>query len=103
MDMGPITAALEYASGKTARVFGKPSELLFSAIAKKFGVNIKDIIMVGDDIEFDVLLPQRLGITGVLVKTGKFLQQSYDKAVKRLNMKPDYIIDGVWELPDLLS
>jgi ribonucleotide monophosphatase NagD (HAD superfamily) len=54
--------------------------------------------MVGDDIESDVLAAQRAGITGVLVRTGKFQPED----LRAADGTPDHVIDSFAELPALL-
>ena len=55
--------------------------------------------MVGDDVESDVLAAQSLGITGVLVRTGKYRQASLAQA----DGTPDHVIDSFADLPALLG
>jgi ribonucleotide monophosphatase NagD (HAD superfamily) len=55
--------------------------------------------MVGDDIESDVLAAQRSGITGALVKTGKYLPETHRSA----EGTPDHVLDSFAALPDLLE
>jgi ribonucleotide monophosphatase NagD (HAD superfamily) len=55
--------------------------------------------MVGDDIRADVLAAQDHGITGVLVRTGKYRPETLSSAPGR----PDHIIDSVAGLPRLLG
>ncbi|MDD5092725.1 MAG: HAD hydrolase-like protein [Candidatus Wallbacteria bacterium] len=102
LDMGPLVAALEYACGRDAVTLGKPSHELFTAIAECEGVDLSKIIMVGDDIEFDVLLQMKLGITGILVKTGKYLSSVADQATARHGSRPDFIIESIVDLPGIL-
>ena len=54
--------------------------------------------MVGDDLESDVLGAQALGITGVLVRTGKFRPSDLDQVAET----PDHVIDDIGDLPPLL-
>jgi len=53
--------------------------------------------MVGDDIETDVLAAQRQGVTGVLVKTGKYLPSAHHNA----NGTPDYVLGSFADLPTM--
>jgi ribonucleotide monophosphatase NagD (HAD superfamily) len=55
--------------------------------------------MVGDDIHADVLAAQSHGVTGVLVRTGKFRPETLGAAPGR----PDHVIDSVADLPRLLG
>ena len=54
--------------------------------------------MVGDDIDNDVLAAQRHGLTGVLVRTGKYQARTHAAAVP----PPDYVLDSVASLPGLV-
>ena len=55
--------------------------------------------MVGDYIESDVLAARRHGLTGVLVKTGKYLLSAHRAA----SGTPDYVLDSFAGLPALLD
>jgi len=55
--------------------------------------------MVGDDIEADVLAARRHGLTGVLVKTGKYLPSTRRAA----SGTPDNVLDSFAGLPALLD
>jgi HK97 family phage major capsid protein len=52
----------------------------------------------------DVLPAQVVGMTGVLVRTGKFRQPALDRwATDQFAMQPDHVIDSVADLPALLG
>lgn len=99
LDSGAYVQALEAASGVTATVLGKPSVDFFTTGVNELGVATERVAMVGDDIDNDVLGAQHAGLTGVLVRTGKFEQRSLDEAAER----PDVVIDAFADLPDLLA
>lgn len=67
---GPIVKALEYATGKRATVIGKPSGLMFRMALQKADCDRKDAVMVGDQVETDILGAVRAGIDAILVRTG---------------------------------
>ena len=56
--------------------------------------------MVGDDLEADVLGAQAHGVTGVLVRTGKF-QPGDEEGVD--GHRPQHVLDSIADLPDLLG
>jgi HAD superfamily hydrolase (TIGR01458 family) len=99
LDTGAFLPGLEQAAGVQAEVTGKPAAAFFSSALGSLGVPASQAIMVGDDINGDVLAAQRLGITGVLVKTGKYRPDTHHAAPAA----PDHVIDSVAGLPDLLS
>ncbi len=78
LDAGPFVVALEYATGREALVTGKPSPAFFSAALEELGVDAAKAAMVGDDIEADVAGALDASLEGVLVRTGKFRQQTLD-------------------------
>jgi HAD superfamily hydrolase (TIGR01458 family) len=98
-DLGPVAAFLAYASGREAETLGKPSPLLFDAIAADTGARRSELIMVGDDAEFDVAASVRIGMQGVLVRTGKY--RPGDES--RVQPAPTAVIDSVAALPAWLE
>ncbi len=99
IDAGAWIAALEYASGKTARVVGKPSPEFFARAAASLGRDLAEVAMVGDDVANDVGGAQRAGARGILVRTGKFRQDELDRS----GVTPDLIIDSLADLPHHLQ
>jgi len=99
LDSGAFLAGLEQAARTEAEVTGKPSAAFFGAALARLGVGAGEAVMVGDDIESDVLAAQRAGITGVLVKTGKYLPETHVRA----SGTPDHVLDSFADLPALLN
>jgi len=98
-DLGPLAAFFTYASGVEAETLGKPSPLLFDAIAAECGAPREEILMVGDDAEFDVAASVRLGMVGALVRTGKYREGDET----RVSPVPTLVLDSVAELPARLG
>jgi len=98
-DLGPVAAFLTYASGREAETLGKPSPILFDALAEELGVRREEIAMVGDDAEFDVSASVALGMSGVLVRTGKFRPED----AERFTPRPTAMLDSVADLPGWLG
>ena len=99
LDSGAFVAGLELAAGVAATVTGKPSPDFFASCVAMLGVDAARVAMVGDDLENDVLAAQRCGLTGVLVRTGKFRQEVLDASEER----PGVVVDSVAALPEALS
>jgi HAD superfamily hydrolase (TIGR01458 family) len=72
LDAGPFVAALEYASGKSATVVGKPEKGFFQLALEELGLESHEVAMVGDDAEADVAGARAAGLKGIQVKTGKY-------------------------------
>ena len=101
LDAGPFVVALEFATGKTATVCGKPSAAFYrtavSALGAKAPATLRDVVMVGDDLWGDVQGAQAAGLTAWMVKTGKFRED----VLKESGITPDRILSSVAELPGL--
>lgn len=95
LDAGPFVAALEYATGRPARVAGKPSPEFYAAALASLGVAGR-AAMVGDDLWSDVEGAQRAGLEGWLVRTGKFREQ----ALAGSGIRPDRILASVAALAE---
>jgi HAD superfamily hydrolase (TIGR01458 family) len=98
LDGGAYVAALEEASGMKASICGKPAPAYFEAALEMLGVATGRAAMVGDDVVNDVLGAQGIGMTGVLVRTGKFRPAD----LERDDGSPDHVIDSFADLPTLL-
>lgn len=99
LSAGPIVKALEYATGKTAMVVGKPSPAFFKVALQDMHLFPEQVAMIGDDIITDIGGAHSAGVKGILVKTGKYRSES----VKTAMVKPACIIDSVSGIQDLLQ
>ena len=99
LDAGPFVAALEYASGKTATLVGKPSPAFFAAAARELNLPPDRIAVVGDDLESDVAGARAAGMIGVAVRTGKYRPQDEERARR----EADVVLDSMAEIPRLLG
>ena len=96
---GVLLLGLEAATGLEAVVLGKPAAGAFRAGLASLGLPAGQVAMVGDDVENDVLAAQALGITGVLVRTGKFSEER----LARASHAPDLVVDSIRDVPGLLG
>lgn len=71
LDSGPFISALERAAGVRATVIGKPALPFFRQAIQDIGLPASALAMVGDDARNDLVPARRLGMAGVLVRTGK--------------------------------
>jgi HAD superfamily hydrolase (TIGR01458 family) len=94
LDNGPFVQALAFASGADPVVTGKPAADFFAAAAHRLGLAASDIVMVGDDVRGDVGGAQDAGMSGVLVRTGKFQVDDLERGIA-----PDAVLDPVADLP----
>jgi len=95
LDAGPFVAALEYGSGKSASVVGKPERGFFRLALEDLKLSPHEVAMVGDDAETDVAGAQAAGLKGVQVKTGKYRQG--------VEGTPDLRLESIAGLPGMLG
>jgi HAD superfamily hydrolase (TIGR01458 family) len=99
LDVGPFVAALEYAAGVEAVVVGKPARAFFALAVAQLGVEPAQTAMVGDDVESDVVGALRAGLSGVLVRTGKYRED----AARAAALPPTATVDSIADVPALLG
>ncbi|XP_005103194.1 haloacid dehalogenase-like hydrolase domain-containing protein 2 isoform X2 [Aplysia californica] len=76
---GPFVCALEFATGVSAHVVGKPSENFFLSAIAGLDCRPEECVMIGDDVSDDIHGAQTIGMKGILVKTGKYRDGDQDK------------------------
>ena len=94
LDVGPFVAALEYASGGTALLAGKPSPVIYDTAVSQLRLPDGDrarVVMVGDDIHSDIAGAQQAGLVAWAVETGKFSMADADRA----GIAPDRVLHGL--------
>jgi phospholysine phosphohistidine inorganic pyrophosphate phosphatase len=94
LDVAPYVKALEHASGARAVVLGKPAPEFFQAGLARVDCPPREAVIVGDDIVGDVQGAQRVGLRGVLVRTGKFREQDLAGEIR-----PDAVLDSIADFP----
>jgi ribonucleotide monophosphatase NagD (HAD superfamily) len=99
LDAGAYLLGLEAATGLETVVLGKPATGSFRAGLEALGLPAARVAMVGDDVENDVLAAQAVGVTGVLVRKGKFREDQ----LARASGTPDVVVDSIRDVPALLG
>ncbi len=105
IDAGAFVAALEFSSGKQAKIIGKPSRQFFNLAVHDIRVEAgerwlsADFAIVGDDVEADIKGALDAGLVGILVKTGKY-NNSYSE---HYGIVPDWTFDSIKELGERLG
>ncbi|ALG67102.1 TIGR01458 family HAD-type hydrolase [Beggiatoa leptomitoformis] len=99
LDIGAFITGLEYATGKSAIIVGKPSPTFFELAFKDLHLPREQIAVIGDDVEADVGGGQACGLMGILVQTGKFRTEQVVKST----VKPDLIINSIKSLGTMLE
>lgn len=91
---GAVVAMLEYASGQEAFVAGKPYEPILNEVLAYKGLNLNDIILVGDNLETDIALGYYKNVETIFVTTGVHNESDCE----RLNIYPTHTIKSLNEL-----
>lgn len=99
LDAGPFVAALEYATGLSAELVGKPSPAFFNSAIQSLGLVPEQVLVVGDDLDSDIQGAKNSGIKCALVRTGKYREGDLSKA----KVVPDFVIESIRELPSLFA
>jgi HAD superfamily hydrolase (TIGR01458 family) len=99
LDAGVFVAGLEYAAQVEAEIVGKPTAAYFEAALAELDAAPGEAVMVGDDVEADIGGAKRIGMKGVLVRTGKFRPA----ALREADPQPDAVIDSIADLPGHLA
>lgn len=94
LDAGPFVAAVEYASGVTAEIVGKPSRTFFELAIAELALEPREVLVVGDDVETDGAGGRAAGCRVALVRTGKLGRGS----LPVLDVGPDLILDSAADL-----
>lgn len=98
-DCGGMIEWMRLCSGKKARVMGKPDPEVIYTLAKRFGVKLDEVLVVGDRIYTDILVGVNAKVDTVMVLSG----ETTLKDLEKYSYRPTYIIDSIKELPDLLK
>lgn len=94
-DCAGMTAAVEAVTGHAVEVVvGKPSPIILEVALERLGVEAHDCVMVGDRLETDIVMGQRLGLATVLVLTG--ITPAGDARIA--DTAPDLVVPSIREL-----
>lgn len=96
---GAIVAAIEACTGKAPVVIGKPQDYMVKKILETREWKPEGTVVVGDRLETDILLGNRLGMITALVLTGITNRETAEKAVQ--DLKPTYILDSIQNLKQI--
>ncbi|RZN43555.1 MAG: HAD-IIA family hydrolase [Methanophagales archaeon ANME-1-THS] len=92
---GALVASIEAASGKKAMVTGKPSAFITDLIVTTLRVKPHEILIIGDNLQTDILMGIKSGMRTALVLTGV----SKLSDIEHFQIRPDYIFKSIAEVP----
>lgn len=91
---GCLYAGIEVATGKKARVIGKPEILMYRYALEKLERTPADSVMIGDRLDTDISGAKNLGMTGILVLSGATTREM----VAGFEPQPDLVLPSVLAL-----
>ncbi len=99
-DTGAMIAFVRASTGREPDlVIGKPNRTIVDMAARKLGVPIERMAMVGDRLYTDIALGQTSGITTVLVLSGEATRLELDRS----SFRPDHVFEDLGGLADWLE
>ena len=97
-EAGPLVAAIENATNIKAKVVGKPHPLIISAACKRLAVSADQCVIIGDNLQTDILAGINNGLHSALVLTG--VAKLVD--VDQVDFKPTWVFNDLHELCEAL-
>lgn len=99
VDCGSICKCIEHATGRQPDiVLGKPDPNMLTGVQSRYGVEAKEVAMVGDRIYTDIQMAFNAGAMGVLVLSGETTLDIVAEAPR----KPDLTAESIAVLGELL-
>lgn len=89
-----LVAPIELATGRTAYFVGKPNPLIMRTGLKLLGVHSADAVMIGDNMNTDIIAGIETGLMTVLVLSGV----STREGIKNYAYQPNLILNGVGDI-----
>jgi len=103
---GAILSAIEKGCGRKCDVvLGKPNFLMRDLILEETKLKPDECIIVGDNLDTDILAAKKWKMQSVLVRTGRTERISKKEIAdfSRKHGEPTYVIEGIWELKSLFE
>ena len=99
-DIGAMIEMVRLTTGrKPDMIMGKPYTEAGLRIAKNYGLDVRNVAMVGDRLYTDIAFGNNCGFVSVLVLTGETDRTMVDAS----EVKPDYVLDGVRDIPQAIA
>ena len=101
--LGAVGAGIAHITETSPTVIGKPSVVSMEAIAARTGVDIPEILVVGDDVDVEIVMGRAAGAPTALVLSGTTGEKPREE-IDRLDgdRRPDLVIPDVGHLFSVL-
>ncbi len=93
---GALTAFIEYASGVSPMVIGKPNPLIIDGAVQRLGLENHQVLLIGDNYQTDIQAGIQAGVDTLMVLTGVSTKEDLAK----FDAQPTYLRNDLseWEL-----
>lgn len=91
-----LVAPIELTTGMQAYYIGKPNPLMMRTALHLLDSHSGDSVMIGDRMDTDIIAGIESGMTSVLVLSGVSTREN----IKIFPYQPNYILDGVGDIPN---
>jgi HAD superfamily hydrolase (TIGR01450 family) len=98
-DAGGIAALLYKATERMPKVFGKPNKEMLLFKLNQLHILPKNAVIFGDRLYTDIKMGIEAGVTVCCVLSGETTLE----AIKTSKYKPNFVINGIWELIDVFN
>jgi len=93
-ETGSILAAVESASGRKAEIIGKPQRPIIDAAIQRLGRPREETIILGDNLDTDILAGHNAGLRSALILTGISMRAEAEACAQ----PPDWIAEDYDDL-----
>lgn len=93
---GSLAAMLSYAASVKPFFCGKPEKIFFLELCSRLRVQPSRCVLIGDNIESDVMGAKALGMSSILVLSGVTRRRDLQRLEQ--HQQPDFIIEELTEL-----
>jgi putative hydrolase of the HAD superfamily len=97
IDKADIRSYFDYIISSAALGTRKPHPKIFRAALDHFNVPAKQVVMIGDTLDADILGAHQVGMKSIWIT-----RRAAETAIQ-INVKPDAIVSALSEIPPLLS
>ncbi|AGK60204.1 putative sugar phosphatases of the HAD superfamily [Archaeoglobus sulfaticallidus PM70-1] len=98
---GMIIGALYWMTGRMPDcICGKPEKVIMLKALEYLGLEAKDVVVVGDQIDVDVIAGKSINAETLLVLSGVTTRDNLENMIKKYGVKPDYVLEDLSKLFD---
>ncbi len=81
-------------------ICGKPEKVIMQQALEYLQLKPEDVVVVGDQIDVDVVAGKNIGATTLLVLSGVTTKQNFNRMIEKFNVRPDHVLDDLGKLFD---